>query len=139
MKTKSFEYVYRLFRLEFYKNFYRNLKTELEITPLDLADCEIIYILNKPTVTEFAEFVNISLPNASYRIKRLLKVGLISKKQLSLDARQFYLVVNEKFMQFYSKKGEYGDFIWTKIKEKSTKEELQTIKQAMKIIERILK
>lgn len=139
MKSKSFEYVYKLFRLEFYKNFYGNLKSELDITALDLADCEIIYLLEKPTVSEFAKFVNISLPNASYRVKRLLKVGLITKESLGEDARESYLVVNEKFKLFYSKNGEYGDFIWNKIKERTDKEELATIKKAMKIIERILK
>lgn len=136
---KSFEYVYKLFRLEFYKNFYGHINEGSEITASDLGDCEVIYLLNKPTITEFAKFVHISLPNASYRIKRLLKAGLVTKVHSKDDAREFYLVVTPKFKQFYSKNGEYGDFIWEKIKQNSSPEEIENIEESMKIMERILK
>ena len=62
--------------------------------------------MDKPTISQFAEFLDISSPNATYKIKSLIKKGLITKQRSSKDGREFLLVPTQKFFDLYEKKDE---------------------------------
>ena len=65
---------------------------------------QCIYLLNKPTISEFAEFLDISSPNATYKVKTLIKKGLISKEKSEKDGREYLLVPTPKFFELYEGK-----------------------------------
>ncbi len=136
---KEFEHTYRLFRLEFFKNMYLHLKNNKEANASSLLDAEIIYILNQPTISEFARFVNISLPNATYRIKKLIKLNFIEKIPETSDHREYNLKITNNFLKIYAKNGGYGDFILNKFKNKLENEEYQLVLKAIEIIRKNLK
>ena len=46
---------------------------------------EIIMALGRPTINEFARFVNISPPNAAYKVNSLIQKGYVRKEQSPED------------------------------------------------------
>lgn len=80
MKEK-FESIYRQFRLEFYKNMFSIVKERVgSLSATEMSSAEIIYLLKQPTIKEFADFIEISQPNATYKVKSLIEKGYIQKK-----------------------------------------------------------
>ena len=67
---------------------------------------ECIYLMDKPTISQFAEFLDISSPNATYKVKILMKKGLITKERSSKDGREYLLVPTQKFFDMYENKDE---------------------------------
>jgi len=102
MLEKSFETLYLLFR----SNYYTKLVKEIGIKEGSLSATEsycveIIYLLDKPTVSDFAQYLNLSVPNANYKINSLVKKGYVVREQSKTDLREQHLHVTEKFLNYY--------------------------------------
>lgn len=130
---------YRLFRLEFFNNLYSSIKeNNANIFANDLLDAEVILLLENPSISDFANFVGISLPNATYRINKLTKVGFVEKFFSDEDHRETILRPGAKFLELYAKNGNYGDFILKKIDEVLNNKERKTVFKALEIINKAL-
>ena len=74
MLEQAFADVYSKFKLHFYqKVFSRFQSREASLTTVETFCMEIIQALGKPTINEFASFVQISPPNAAYKVNSLIK------------------------------------------------------------------
>ena len=84
MKTKNkIDCIYKNFKLMVYQNVFRHLKDKEggELSSSEYFCLECIYLLDNPTITEFANFLDISSPNATYKVKQLIKKGYIKKEK----------------------------------------------------------
>ena len=63
---------------------------------------EIILLMDQPNISMFADFLNISLPNATYRINNLIRKGYVTKSISQADKREVRLSVTDKYRNFYS-------------------------------------
>ena len=73
MLEVAFTQVYSKFKLHFYqKVFGRFQSREASMTTVETFCMEIIHALGQPTVNEFASFVQISPPNAAYKVYNLI-------------------------------------------------------------------
>ena len=102
MLEKNFESLYLLFR----SNYYRAIVQEIGVKEGSLSATEsycveIIYLLDKPTVSEFAQYLNLSVPNANYKINSLVKKGYVYREQSKTDLREQHLHVTDKFLNYY--------------------------------------
>ncbi len=77
---------------------------EENLTSSEYFCLECIYLMDKPTISQFAEFLDISSPNATYKVKSLIKKGFISKEKSQKDGREYLLVPTEKFFKIYGYK-----------------------------------
>ena len=75
-----------------------------ELTSSEYLCLECIELLNKPTISEFADFFALSSPNATYRVKSLINKGFISKEKSKKDGREYILVPTEKYYKLFSAK-----------------------------------
>ncbi len=104
------------FKLLFYKNMFKRMNDKEEVlTSTEYFCLECIYLMEKPTITQFAQFLEISSPNATYKVKQLIKKGFIRKEKLKKDGRKFILVPTQKFFDFYDNK-EFDENILNDIK-----------------------
>lgn len=71
------------------------------LTSTEAFSAEIIYLLGAPTIGEFAEFLGISQPNASYKANSLAAKGYIHKKPCQADRRECRLSVTPRFLAEY--------------------------------------
>ena len=69
MLNKLFNEVYEKFKLSFYKSIFKGFEDrEASLSSTEIFCVEVINALEMPTITELAEFMEISGPNMAYRI-----------------------------------------------------------------------
>ncbi len=95
---------YRKVKLLIYKNMFHKTEKEDALSSSEYFCLECIYLMEKPTITQFANFLDISSPNATYKVKQLIKKGFITKERSEKDKREFTLVPTEKFFEVYESK-----------------------------------
>ena len=95
---------------------------------------EIIYALSEPTVNEFANFIQVSSPNAAYKVNSLIKKGYIEKIQSSEDKREYHLRVTSKYIQYYNLSQNYVNQVSKRIEERFSKEELEKFEEMLTIV-----
>lgn len=126
MLEKEFEKLYYKFRANYCKNLFTGVKEGI-LSPTDSYCLEVIFLMNKPTIQEFADYVNISLPNASYRINSLIKKGYVNKYVSPVDKREYHLEVTDKFLNQYGANASFNNKLMSRIREKFSKEEIETL------------
>lgn len=102
MLEKKFEQLYLWFRANYYRRMVQEIGTRKGSLSATESYCaEIIYLLCQPTATEFARFLNISVPNANYKINALVDKGYVLRQPSSKDRRESLLVTTDKFRRYY--------------------------------------
>ena len=123
--------LYQGIKLVFLKNMFKRIKDKEEALSSGEYFClECIYLMNKPTISQFAQFLDISSPNATYKVKQLIKKGFITKEKSENDGREYLLVPTQKFFDFYENKDEARGLV-SDLKENLDKE---NSKQVDKIV-----
>ena len=127
MIEEKFDEIYKAFRINLYRHIFSILgQRESTLTASDFFSVEIIYLMGNPTITEFANALCISQPNATYRVKSLIDKGYVVK--CGTDKKNtFRLSVTEKFMRYYHIDMAYGRYIFNQLKKKFNEEELLKI------------
>lgn len=135
MLEQSFSEVYTKFKLQFYtKIFSRFQSREASLTAVETFCVEAIYALNRPTINEFATFTQISAPNAAYKVNSLIKKGYIKKVQSQEDKREFFLVVTEKFMEYYGISYDYIGVVMQRIRNRFPQEDISKLEGMLNVI-----
>ena len=131
---KSLAKFYKKIKLVIYKNMFSKIKDgEDALTSSEYLCLECIFLMDKPTITEFAEFLDISAPNATYKIKQLIKKGFISKEKSEKDKREFLLVPTQKFFDLYQQKED--GMVVNDVKNNLDKKETKRFDKILKILE----
>ena len=100
--STDFEQLYRFLRLAHYQNLFATIREKPgSLSATEAFSAEVIYLLGEPTLGEFADFIGISQPNASYKINALVSKGYIKKVPCETDKRECRLVVTQKFRDYY--------------------------------------
>ena len=101
MLQKSFENLIDALLLEFFKKIFDAVKErEGSLSAMEAFAVEVIHELKEPTIREFAEFLNISQSNATYKVNSLIKKGYIEKQNSSIDRREYHLVLTNKYYDY---------------------------------------
>jgi len=135
MLEQAFADVYSKFKLHFYqKVFSRFQSREASLTTVETFCMEIIQALGKPTINEFASFVQISPPNAAYKVNSLIKKGYLKKVQSENDRREYFLVVTQKYEDYYNISYSYLSTVMNRIKNRFSPEDVAKIEEMLTII-----
>ncbi len=99
--------VYEKFRMNFYKSVCKEIEpNDDKLTVLETITLEVIDILNEPTVNDVARFLEISQPNAAYKIATLGKKGYLTKVQSKVDRREYHVILSDKYYEYSKGKNE---------------------------------
>ena len=127
--------VYGKFRLHYYRDVFNRIQArELSLSAVEVYCTEIIRPLNKPTINEFANFINISSPNATYKVNSLIQKGYVTKIQSESDKREYYLDVTEKFYKYWNLSEKYLDIVEERLENNLSSEEFETFNRILKKI-----
>jgi DNA-binding MarR family transcriptional regulator len=137
---KEFEQLYLKFRVNYCKNLFGKVnQKDGSLSATESYVAEVIYLLNRPTVREFADYIHISLPNASYKINQLIKKGYIKKINSEQDKREYHLEITDKFLDYYGANASFHTRLMEQIKEEFTDEEVNLLENMIhKIVDGIL-
>lgn len=102
MLYRKFLSCYHRLRLLQYRSLFTRIRDKSwKLSPVEACDADVVYVLGRPTVKQFSEFLGISLPNASYRVRNLIDKGLIDKIPSQEDRRAYYLQATDKLQQYF--------------------------------------
>ncbi len=139
MLEKEFEKLYFKFRNNYCKNLFSSVNEEKEsLSPTESYCVEAIFLMNRPTVHQFANYVNISQPNATYRISNLISKGYVRKVVSEDDRREYFLEVTDKFSKNYGMNASFNTQLMNRIREKFSQDEIEQMEKLIKKLNTIM-
>jgi len=139
MLETIFNEVYTKFKLNFYRSIFERFKErESSLSASEAYAVEVIYALDEPTISQFAEFLRISQPNATYKINSLIRKGYIEKVNSSVDKREYHLRTTEKFNDYYAINQNYLNTVMQRIRNRFSDEEALQLERMLTIISKEL-
>ena len=134
MLDQVFEDVYLRFKLNFYKNIFSRFETrEASLTAVETFCVEVIDALDKPTINEFAKFVNISQANATYKIQSLIDKGYVTKERSEFDKREYILSMTDRYFEYQRLNAGYMDLVMERFKKRFSKDEIDQFEKMLTI------
>ncbi len=135
MLEQYFSDVYRKFKLQFYSKIFKRFGArEASLTAVETFCVEAIHVLNLPTINQFANFTQISAPNAAYKINSLVKKGYIRKINSKTDKREYYLEVTDKFFDYYEMNYDYVKVVINRMRERFPEEDIKKLEEMLFIM-----
>ena len=135
MLEKNFSEVYDKFKLQFYRKVFEVVKErDGSLSAMEAFSLEVIKMLNSPTISEFADFLNISQSNATYKVNSLMKKGYIEREMSEKDRREYHLVLSEKFYNYMGILSGYESTVMDRIRSRFPEEDVRKFDEMLQII-----
>jgi len=135
MLDASFTSVYDKFKLQFYRKVFELVRErDGSLSAMEAFSLEVINMLDKPTVSQFAEFLNISQSNATYKVNNLIKKGYLERQNSRTDRREYHLILSEKFFRDIGLLSSYEHTVMDRIKARFPQEDVEKFDQMLEII-----
>ena len=124
MMESSFIEVYDKFKLEFFRRIFELVRErEGSLSAMEAFSIEVIHALHEPTVGQFAEYLNISQSNATYKVNNLIKKGYLIRQNSETDRREYHLILSDKYYGYTDIMRSYVDTVVGRIRKSFTPEE----------------
>lgn len=135
MLEKSFSEVYDKFKLQFYcKVFELVRERDGSLSAMEAFSLEVIHMLGEPTVGQFADFLNISQSNATYKVNNLIRKGYIERQNSQTDRREYHLVLSEKFHKYIGILSSYEKTVIQRMKERFPEEDIIKLDEMLQTV-----
>ena len=135
MLEESFIKVYEKFKVQFYKKIFEKVKErDGSLSAMEGFSLEIIRALNEPTVGQFADFLNISQSNATYKVNSLIKKGYLVRQNSTTDRREYHLVLSDKYYSYAELLTDYELTVVDRMKERFSEEDIEKLSEMLTII-----
>lgn len=135
MLEESFVKVYDKFKLQFYRRVFELVRErDGSLSAMEAFSLEVIKMLGQPTVGQFADFLNISQSNATYKVNSLIKKGYLERENSRTDRREYHLILSEKFFRYAELLSSYEITVMNRIKERFPSEEVALFDRMLQVI-----
>lgn len=135
MLEQAFSEVYTKFKLNLYRRIFNRFEErEATLTAVETFCVEVIYALGRPTINQFAHFVQISQANAAYKVASLIKKGYITKERSTQDKREYHLAVTEKYMDYYGISYDYVRLVVERARHRFPPEDIAKLEEMLQVI-----
>ena len=135
MLEDIFTEIYTKFKMHFYRQVFKGAgSSETSLTTVEIFCMECIASLNEPTVAEFSHFMNISTPNAAYKVNSLIQKGYVEKIQSEQDKREFHLKPTAKYQEYSDVSDSYIKTVMNRAKDRFTEEEIRRIEELLRVV-----
>ena len=135
MLEKNFKEVCEKFELIFFRRVFEKVRErDGSLSAMEAFSLEVIYLLDEPTVGQFADFLNISQSNATYKVNSLIRKGYIERLNSQVDRREYHLVLSEKFLNYVGLFNNYEHTVMQRCEEYFTPEEVETFDKILRVM-----
>ena len=125
--SRKIEDLYNQFRLSNYRSMFGRIREkDGSLSATEAYAVDVIYLLGNPTITQLAETLGISQPNATYKVNNLAAKGYVVKSASEDDRRECRLQLGPKFYHYFVDANHFIDQAADNLKEKFSAEELET-------------
>ena len=131
---KSFATIYTKFKLHFYQTISKRKTVDASLTIFEVFCMEGILALEEPTIAQFGRLMNLSTPNAAYKVNNLVKKGYVERVQSQADKREYHLKPTQKYLDEYNVSYSYLDTVIARAREHFSEDELEKFAQMLEFI-----
>ena len=131
---KSFATIYTKFKLHFYQTISKRKTVDASLTIFEVFCMEGILALEEPTIAQFGRLMNLSTPNAAYKVNNLVKKGYVERVQSQTDKREYHLKPTQKYLDEYNVSYSYLDTVIARAREHFSEDELEKFAQMLEFI-----
>ena len=133
MLTKDISELYQIFRLNHYRTLFGRIREkDGSLSATEAFAVDVIYLLGSPTVTQLAETLGISQPNATYKVNNLVQKGYVVKTSSEDDRRECRLQLGPKFYQYFTESEHFIDEAAEKLRQEFTPRELESFSKVLR-------
>ena len=134
MLEESFNAVFDKLKFQFYRKIFESVRErDGSLSAMEAFSLVIIDLLDAPTIGEFADFLNISQSNATYKVNSLMRKGYLVRQNSETDRREYHLILSEKFRNYMSLLISYEDTVMQRIQERFSAEELEVFSRVLAV------
>ena len=131
----NFRSVFDKFELRFFRKIFDLVRErDGSLSAMEAFSLEIIKMLDTPTVGQFADFLNISQSNATYKVNSLMRKGYLVRQNSETDRREYHLVLSEKYYKYMELLTSYEDTVCRRIQSRFSEDELAVFDRILKTI-----
>ena len=135
MLQENFSKVYDKFKLQFYRKVFELVRErDGSLSAMEAFSLEVIQMLNTPTVDQFADFLNISQSNATYKVNSLIKKGYLERQNSQLDRREYHLILSEKYYNYIGLLSSYESTVTQRMIDRFPPEDIAKFDEMLRII-----
>ena len=135
MLEKHFADVYNKFKLQFYRRVFELVRErDGSLSAMEAFSLEVIYMLGQPTVSQFADFLNISQSNATYKVNNLIKKGYLERQNSTVDRREYHLVLSEKYYIYMNLYANYELTVMRRVEERFPPEDVAVFDRILQVM-----
>ena len=135
MLEKSFTEVYDKFKLQFYRKVFELVRErDGSLSAMEAFSLEVIKMLDHPTIGQFADFLNISQSNATYKVNSLIKKGYLERQNSQLDRREYHLILSEKYYNYIGLLSSYESTVTQRMIDRFPPEDIAKFDEMLRII-----
>ncbi len=135
MLQENFSKVYDKFKLQFYRKVFEFVRErDGSLSAMEAFSLEVIQMLNTPTVGQFADFLNISQSNATYKVNSLIKKGYLERQNSQLDRREYHLILSEKYYNYIGLLSSYESTVTQRMIDRFPPEDIAKFDEMLRII-----
>ena len=132
MLDQTFGRVYTKFKLHFYKQIFSRFEDrEATLTTVESFCMEVIMALGEPTIAQFSHMMNLSTPNAAYKINSLVKKGYVERSRGLEDRRVVYISLSERGRKAYGHHARFHREMIESLTSDLSEDEMQTLVKAL--------
>ena len=135
MMEENFITVFDKFKFQFFRKIFESVRErDGSLSAMEACSLEIIDLLAAPTIGEFADFLNISQSNATYKVNSLMRKGYLVRQNSETDRREYHLVLSEKYYKYMELLTSYEDTVCRRIQSRFSEDELAVFDRILKTI-----
>ena len=135
MIEEHFRQVFGKFELHFFQKIFDLVRErEGSLSAMEAFSLEVIDRLDSPTVGQFADFLNISQSNATYKVNSLMKKGYLERQNSTTDRREYHLVLSEKYYRYQELLTSYQHTVIQRIEARFPQEDLEKLDEMLGVI-----
>ena len=133
MLTNAITDLFKRFRLMNYRQLFGRIRErDGSLSATEAYTVDVIFLLGEPTVTQLADTLGISQPNATYKVNNLVAKGYVTKSVSEGDKRVVRLKVSDRFYRYYGDLDHFADAAVAALEAEYTQEELDKFKQMLR-------
>ena len=135
MLEKNFIEVYNKFRIQFFRKIFEQVRErDSSLSAMEALSLDVIRALDEPTVGQFADFLNISQSNATYKVNSLIKKGYLERHNSESDRREYHLVLTDKYHRYAEFKSSYEVTVVQRMKDRFTDEDIAKFSEMLTVM-----
>ena len=135
MLEKNFIEVYDKFKVQFYRKIFEKVRErDGSLSAMEGFSLEIIRALDEPTVGQFADFLNISQSNATYKVNNLIKKGYLVRQNSMVDRREYHLILSDKYYTYMNLYANYELTVMRRVLERFPEEDVACFDRILQVM-----